>query len=183
MAAPRTDARTLGRVLSSGGQTPMATKSLKPGSEVDAWCTKCRMDLLHRVIAMQGAKIIRVECRTCNGHHNYRRPKSGPSASLLPASPATSKSKPARSAPSTPSARRTAASEAERQREATWQKAVLGQPISSFRAYRASQTFNSGDLIRHGKFGDGYIVRVIDRQKVEVMFKDGPRTLAQALDA
>jgi hypothetical protein len=25
-------------------------------------------------------------------------------------------------------------------------------------------------------------VRVIDRQKVEAMFKDGPRTLAQALD-
>ena len=73
--------------------------------------------------------------------------------------------------------------ETERQREETWQKAVLGQPISSFKAYRASQTFGTGDLIRHGKFGDGYIVRVIDRQKVEVMFKDGPRTLAQALDA
>ena len=70
-----------------------------------------------------------------------------------------------------------------RRRESGWQKAVLGQPITSFKAYRASQTFVLGELIRHGKFGDGYIVRVIDRQKVEVMFKDGPRMLAQSLDA
>ena len=157
-------------------------KTLKPGSEVDAWCTKCRMDLLHRIIAMEGPKIARVECRTCGGHHNYRRPKSGPAAS-----PARGDRPPkaasAAKGPAALSPRKAAAHEAERQRESTWEKAVLGKPVASFRAYRASQTFNSGDLIRHGKFGDGYIVRVIDRQKVEVMFKDGPRTLAQALDA
>lgn len=155
-------------------------KTLKPGSEVDAWCTKCRMDLLHRIIAMEGPKIARVECRTCGGHHNYRRPKSAP------ASVARTERSPAKgSAPRPPamSMRKAAAHEAERQRESTWEKAVLGKPVTSFRAYRASQTFSSGDLIRHGKFGDGYIVRIIDRQKVEVMFKDGPRTLAQSLDA
>jgi len=157
-------------------------KTLKPGSEVDAWCTKCRMDLLHRIIAMEGPKIARVECRTCGGHHNYRRPKAGP----VPAAHkdrAPVKTSAARSSPPSMSPRKAAAHEAERQRESTWEKAVLGKPVTSFRAYRASQTFSSGDLIRHGKFGDGYIVRIIDRQKVEVMFKDGPRTLAQALDA
>jgi hypothetical protein len=157
-------------------------KTLKPGSEVDAWCTKCRMDLLHRIIAMEGPKIARVECRTCGGHHNYRRPKSGPlPAARKDQSPA--KTSATRSSPPSMSPRKAAAHEAERQRESTWEKAVLGKPVTSFRAYRASQTFNSRDLIRHGKFGDGYIVRIIDRQKVEVMFKDGPRTLAQALDA
>jgi hypothetical protein len=157
-------------------------KTLKPGSEVDAWCTKCRMDLLHRIIAMEGPKIARVECRTCGGHHNYRRPKSAPAPSArTDRSPA--KFSASRSSPPAMSARKAAAHEAERQRESTWEKAVLGKPVTSFRAYRASQTFSSGDLIRHGKFGDGYIVRIIDRQKVEVMFKDGPRTLAQALDA
>jgi hypothetical protein len=157
------------------------TKSPKPGSEVDAWCTKCRMDLLHRIIAMDGVKIVRVECLTCRGHHNYRQPKSGapePRAS----GPRAASSRSAGS-PGSLSPRRAAAAEVERQREASWEKTVAGQPIASFKAYRASLVFNSGDLIRHGKFGDGYIVRVIDRQKVEVMFKDGPRTLAQALDA
>jgi hypothetical protein len=162
----------------------MANKPPKPGSEVDAWCTKCRMDLLHRIIAMHNGKIIRVECRTCGGHHNYRKPHSAPSLTKGTAlrSISADRTQKARPLPSL-SPRRAAAAEAERQREANWQKAVLGQPVSSFRAYRASQTFSLGDLIRHGKFGDGYIVRVIDRQKVEVMFKDGPRMLAQALDA
>jgi hypothetical protein len=141
------------------------------------------MDLLHRIIAMEGPKIARVECRTCNGHHNYRQPKSGPAPT-----PTARADRSAGKGSSTPrsspmSARKLAAHEIERQRESTWEKAVLGKPVTSFRAYRASQTFSSGDLIRHGKFGDGYIVRIIDRQKVEVMFKDGPRTLAQALEA
>jgi hypothetical protein len=158
-------------------------KTLKPGSEVDAWCTKCRMDLLHRIIAMEGPKIARVECRTCGGHHNYRRPKSAPAPMARSAERSPAKTSTSRSAPPAMSSRKAAAHEAERQRESVWEKAVLGKPVTSFRAYRASQTFASGDLIRHGKFGDGYIVRIIDRQKVEVMFKDGPRTLAQALDA
>ncbi len=163
----------------------MTTKPIKPGTEVDSWCTKCRMDLLHRIIAVHNGRIMRVECRTCGGHHNYRRPKSASAEPRAQAARTTSSSssmeKPRPGA--APSPRRTAAAEAERQREASWQKAVLGQPVTSFKAYRASQTFSLGDLIRHGKFGDGYIVRVIDRQKVEVMFKDGPRMLAQALEA
>jgi len=158
----------------------MPTKPLKPGDEVDSWCTKCRMDLMHRIIAMHNGRIIRVECRTCNGHHNYRKPKSAVSEPRL----ATGRSASTRAASSgAGSPRKAAAAELERQREQTWEKAVLGQPIASFKAYRPSQTFSHGELIRHGKFGDGYIVRVIDRQKVEVMFKDGPRTLAQALEA
>jgi hypothetical protein len=159
----------------------MTTKAIKPGTEVDSWCTKCRMDLLHRIIAVHNGRIIRVECRTCGGHHNYRQPKSASAEPKVMAARATSTDKPRSSSSASP--RRGAAAEAERQRESGWQKAVLGQPITSFKAYRASQTFVLGELIRHGKFGDGYIVRVIDRQKVEVMFKDGPRMLAQSLDA
>jgi hypothetical protein len=139
------------------------------------------MDLLHRVIAVHNGKIIRVECRTCGGHHNFRQPKTAPGRRGAAARTTPLEKTP--KTPSLPSPRRAAIAEAERQREESWQKAVLGRPISSFKAYRASQTFGAGDLIRHGKFGDGYIVRIIDRQKVEVMFKDGPRTLAQGLDA
>ena len=39
------------------------------------------------------------------------------------------------------------------------------------------------DLIRHSKFGDGVVTRIIDAHKVEILFKDEARTLAQALDA
>jgi hypothetical protein len=157
----------------------MIAKTHKPGVEIDAWCTKCRMDLLHRIIAMDGDKVVRVECLTCRGHHNYRKPKAAPSEGKTRTARATGG---ASTRPPALSARRAAAADVERNREQTWAKAVLGQPEPSFKSYRASLTFELGELIRHGKFGDGYIVRVIDRQKVEVMFKDGPRTLAQALE-
>ena len=52
------------------------SKAITAGSEIDSWCTKCKLDLNHRIIAMNGTKIVRVECLTCRGHHAYRRPKS-----------------------------------------------------------------------------------------------------------
>jgi len=168
-------------VLSSRRKSDMTTKPTKPGTEVDSWCTKCRMDLLHRIIAMHNGKIIRVECRTCGGHHNYRAPKSAARSANSSAPRAPGAGKARSSSPST-SPRRNAAAEAERQREEVWGKAVLGQPVTSFKSYRATLDLHARELIRHGKFGDGYIVRVVDRQKVEVMFKDGPRMLAQALE-
>jgi hypothetical protein len=159
----------------------LIARAPRPGGEVDAWCTKCRMDLLHRIIAMQNGRIVRVECRTCGGHHNYRKPKDAPAEAKSAASPRHGSNGTAQTRSSPPGSRKSAAAQAELDRAANWEKAVLGQPIAKFRAYRANETFQLGDLIRHGKFGDGFIVRVIDRQKVEVMFKDGSRTLAQAL--
>ena len=132
---------------------------------------------------MDANRIVRVECRTCGGHHNYHRPKNGPPEA--PSTPRTPRSigKPAAAASGVRQPRHTYADQTERERTNLWQKTVLGQPITNFKPYRATATFQSGDLVRHSKFGDGYIVRVIDRQKVEAMFKDGARTLAQALDA
>src|SRR3954454_422876 len=159
----------------------MIAKTYKPGGEIDAWCTKCRMDLLHRIIAMNGDKVARVECRTCKGDHNYWKPKNGPVDAKTRTGAARANGT---GSPRTPSLspRRAAAADAERNREQTWSKAVLGQPVTAFKAYRPALAFEEGQLVRHSKFGDGYIVRVIDRQKVEVMFKDGPRTLAQSLE-
>ena len=42
-------------------------------------------------------------------------------------------------------------------------------------------SFSEGDLLRHKKFGDGVVTRVIDDHKVEVLFRDEARTLAQGM--
>ena len=55
------------------------------------------------------------------------------------------------------------------------------QAHSAFVAYRVSLTFGQGDLVKHPKFGDGVVARVIDGSKVEILFKDGPRTMAQGV--
>jgi hypothetical protein len=174
MTGPDRAQRT--RVQTSRNGDSMTPTPPRPGAEIDAWCTKCRMNLLHRIIAVDKGQIARVECRTCGGHHNYRRQRTD----LGKAAPAPRTRAP--SLVSGPSARAAAAAESERQRASAWRQAVFGKPDDSFTPYRATETFARGDLIRHGKFGDGYIVQVTDRQKVEAMFKDGPRTLAQAIE-
>jgi hypothetical protein len=45
------------------------------------------------------------------------------------------------------------------------------------RPYAASIELRGGDLVRHVKFGDGLVVRVLDARKVEVLFADEARTL------
>ena len=50
----------------------MTVAAKRVGGEVVAFCTKCRMDLAHTIIAMDGTKPARVQCNTCNGQHNYR---------------------------------------------------------------------------------------------------------------
>ncbi len=151
------------------------TKPLKTGGEVDSWCTKCRMVLNHRIIAMVGPKPVRVECSTCGSHHNFRARAPGDKAPAA-AGGARAAAGAAR-APRGP----TRAEEAARDRERTWEKAIAGKMVSDFKPYRVSATFQEGDLVRHVKFGDGVVTGFIDIRKIEILFKDEPRTLAQGL--
>src|SRR5437868_11549887 len=105
-------------MLSLTANSFMTTKPNKPGTEVDSYCTKCRMDLLHRIIAVHNGRIIRVECRTCGGHHNYRRPKSAPAPQAKANGPRPATQERQRTSSVVPSGRKTAAVEAEKQREA-----------------------------------------------------------------
>ena len=52
-------------------------RPLKVGGDVDSWCTKCRMMLTHRIVAMVGPKPARVECETCHSQHNWRERAPG----------------------------------------------------------------------------------------------------------
>jgi Zn ribbon nucleic-acid-binding protein len=146
------------------------TKKLAAGGEVDSYCTKCRMDLNHRIIAMVGDTVKKVECLTCGSHHLYRKPMSERTSSAA---------KPKRTSTRSATAERvTAAAKAEREQLAYWEGAIAGQPASAFRAYTIGEVFSVGELVRHKKFGDGVVARVIDRGKVEVLFQDGVRTMA-----
>ena len=57
----------------------------------------------------------------------------------------------------------------------------MGHGVHDFKAYSVAANFREGDLLRHKKFGDGVVMRVIDAHKVEVLFKDEARTLAQGM--
>jgi hypothetical protein len=136
--------------------------------------------LNHRVIAMVGGTPVRVECSTCGSHHNYRARAPGeksPAAGATRAASAGATSGPR----STRASAVTKAQQALLEREKSWEKAIAGKAVSDFKNYRVDQVFAEGDLIRHKKFGDGVVTRILDAKKVEILFKDEPRTLAQGL--
>jgi hypothetical protein len=158
----------------------VTTKKPRTGGEIDAWCTKCRLDLTHRIIAMVGEVVKKVECKTCGSHHLYRQPKSE-RESKAAARAAAKSSEPkaaSTSAPRTAGERLTVSQRAERDQTMAWERAIAGQPVGAFKPYRTSLTFGEGELIHHTKFGDGVVAKVIDRGKIEILFKDGSRTMA-----
>jgi hypothetical protein len=158
------------------------SKPLRAGGEVDSWCTKCKLVLNHRVIAMVGGTPVRVECSTCGSHHNYRPRAPGDKAPAAGARAASTGSSSAASAgPRSTRASVTKAQQAALDREKSWEKATLGKTASEFKNYRVDETFAEGDLVRHKKFGDGVVTRILDAKKVEILFRDEPRTLAQGL--
>jgi hypothetical protein len=146
-------------------------KVLKVAGEVDSWCTKCRLVLNHRIVSMKSSKAHQVECLTCRATHLWRAHAPGEKPVSLAAD------RPARAGASTRAPRLTAAVK----HEQTWEKAINGRGVHDFKAYTVAGSFQEGDLVRHKKFGDGVVTRVIEGNKVEVLFRDEARTLAQGM--
>jgi len=146
-------------------------KSLTAGSEIDAYCTRCRMDLGHRIVAMVGGAPKRVICQTCNSEHNYRAPRTpaGPGVFIRNKKPEPK---------ATAAQRVTLKARAEKERQDTWANRTLGKAVDAFTKYGMDRHFREGELILHSKFGEGYVEAVLDGGKVSVMFRDGAKTLA-----
>ena len=144
-------------------------KSLRVAGEVDSWCTRCRLILNHRIVSMKSGKPYQVECLTCRTQHLWR-PSAPGAAPRAQAGGATASrgSKPGRATSPT-------------RHVQDWEQAVSGRGVREFKDYSVAGTFEKGDLLRHKKFGDGVVTRVIDAQKVEVLFRDDVRTLAHGL--
>lgn len=150
----------------------MAIKKLSAGDIIEARCTKCREVLNHRIVAMVEDKVVRVECNTCNGVHNYYPP---PAAKATKTASATSKtvSKPRKSS-ATPRVVKRDPLELEREEWASlsptfdYEKAI---------PYDMNGRFNVKRLILHPVFGIGIVKTVIVPNKMQVLFKEGIKLL------
>lgn len=157
------------------------SKTLSAGGDVDSWCTKCKRDALHNIVAMDADGIlpVQVECRSCGGVHKYRPPKED----LKPGTKkvkAKTKAAAAKKAP----ARRTTKKERE---EMAALQALRDQwtelaedHAGATKKYIISETFEEGQAIQHKKFGLGFVTEVPAPNRVEILFEDGPRTLVAA---
>jgi hypothetical protein len=148
-------------------------KPLRVAGEVDSWCTKCRLVLNHRIVSMKVGKPYQVECLTCRTTHLWRATAPGEKA---PSATTSGAARP-RAASGPKSTRITPAMK----QEQAWEKAIAGHGVNEFKTYNTTLTFQEGQLLRHKKFGDGVVMRVIDAHKVEVLFRDEPKTLAMGM--
>jgi hypothetical protein len=134
------------------------------GSEIDAYCTKCRMVTNHRVVAMLDGVVKRVICLTCEGQHNFRPP---------------------------PGQKKTTSPKIKRERKGAVKTiSTGGAPLSDWirlkeslipdeeiAQYRMTDSFEEGQAVEHPKFGLGFVTKVVNNQKINIMFEREIKTL------
>jgi len=131
------------------------------GSDVEAYCTKCKMVLAHAVVAMDGAKPRRVRCNTCNGEHNYRAAK--PVAKAAAAAKKTGKG--------------TAKKATTKKTRQSWDEVMKEASAKPHKKYSMAGSFGEGDWIEHATFGLGCVQTFVAPNKITVRFADSTRML------
>lgn len=145
-----------------------------PGDDVEAWCTRCRMNLNHRVIAVVGGSIQRVHCLTCGGDHKYYPPKRGGHEQEPERKRTTAPSKSA----ALPSKERKSADRSLARAYGEWVTFMKDMPPGAVaRPYRISESYKTSEYIEHPEFGTGRVVDVLGAQRIEVIFKDGRKVM------
>lgn len=148
------------------------------GRDCDAWCTRCKMELAHTIVAMVGGLPVQVKCNTCNGIHKYRAPKkakgtrasSSSSSASTRASGGTSRGR----APSAKAMAAEADAKAIRQR---WEGMLAKSAGKDGQRYMVTAAYEPDDVVEHSKFGVGFVVEEVSFNRIKVLFQDGERVL------
>ena len=128
------------------------------GSDIEAYCPKCKGDTSHTVITKYEEEIRRVQCSPCGDVHGYRKPR-GEAEEDIP-EPVAAKKRAASKKPSWDEAR----------------AKVGDKKMSHPRPYSIRDTYGEGDIVNHPKFGVGFVTE-ISENKAEITFQDERRVL------
>jgi hypothetical protein len=140
-------------------------KPLSAGSTIETQCTRCRAVMNHTIVAMVGEKIVRVECNTCHGTHNYhpvKAPKE-PTAAKASQQKAAAPRK-AKVAPGVAAA-------------AEWEALQAGLDPARAIPYDMNRTYRARNLLLHPQFGLGIVQVLLPPNKMEVLFQEGKKRL------
>jgi len=135
------------------------------GADIESLCSKCG-DVWHVVVAKEGEKIAKVQCKQCGGYHRYKSPHGATAEKKLPAAIRPPKEPREPKAPV----------------ERFEKPAVAADLTKPARPYRASEKFEVGDRVDHPTFGQG-VIELSEPGKITVFFATGRRVLVQAKDA
>jgi ribosomal protein L44E len=132
----------------------------KVAKDIVSYCTSCRMDLVHTIVAVQGNKVVRVLCRTCKKEHAYRVPeeqRAFASRKRVAKDPAPGK------------ARSTA----------EWEAAMERMRGHAANPYALDGSYEAGEKVDHPVFGTGMVRKLISPDKMEVLFEQGGKLLVR----
>ena len=140
----------------------------KVGGNVDSFCTRCKMELAHTVVAMVGDRGVQATCTTCHSFHRYRATPAGKKSVAA----STGKTRGTRTVGNATKAASTPAWERQ------WHQQVEQSGEKEIAVYRMVDGFAQGDVIQHKSFGIGVVQQILEPQKMTALFKGGMRTLA-----
>jgi hypothetical protein len=125
------------------------------GDNIVSYCTKCRLNLDHTIVAMTGEAIVKVKCRTCGSTHKFRDPANAP------------KARPAKAG----------ASRASRPMSEDRWEAALAEAKGQPHPYNREGKYRVGDVVAHDRFGKGVVLKLYTN-KCDVLFQDQERLMA-----
>ncbi len=132
-------------------------------NEVLAYCTSCKMDLQHVVVAMKGDRIAKVQCKTCKKEHAFKAPKGATEPTKKSAKKGGKKADEGASGASPI--------------EAEWEKLMTTHKAAPMKSYSMKGRFQLGDKLNHPNFGEGIVGKLIYPNKIEVIFKNDLKVL------
>ena len=126
------------------------------GSDVEAYCPKCKADTTHVVISKYEDEIRRVQCNPCGDVHSFRKPR-GETEDDVP-EPVAAKKRALLKKPG-------------------WEDFFAKKNVHDPKPYEFREHYRENAIVNHPKFGVGFVSEVVSDSKVEITFKDARRIL------
>jgi hypothetical protein len=126
------------------------------GSDVEAFCPKCKADTTHVVISKYEDEIRRVQCNPCGDVHSFRKPRGEAEDDV----------------PEPVAARKRAM-----MKKFTWEEFFAKHGEKEAKPYEFRDCYRENQIVFHPKFGKGFVSEVVSESKVEITFADARRIL------
>jgi len=126
------------------------------GSDVEAYCPKCKADTTHVVISKYEDEIRRVQCNPCGDVHSFRKPRGEVEDDV----------------PEPIAAKKRALL-----KKMTWDEFFAKHSEKAGKPYEFREAYHENAVVTHPKFGRGFVSEVMSDSKVEITFKDARRVL------
>src|SRR4029077_1763188 len=126
------------------------------GSDVEAYCPKCKGDTTHVVISKYEDEIRRVQCNPCGDVHSFRKPRGDVEDDV----------------PEPIAAKKRAML-----KKHSWEEFFAKHSAKNAKPYEFRERYSENAIVTHPKFGKGFVTEVVSDSKVEITFKDSRRVL------